>query len=495
LRHGCILHPVYDSGETVLVVEDLTVGYPGREAPAFEGVNFNLPAGAVLLVCGESGSGKTTLALALSGLLQYSCPEAKISGTVLWNDFPLDWQENPSVAVTLENPYAQLTGIKGTVREEIAFGLEMRGVPPEAMRPRIERAAVAIGIDHLLDRHPMTLSGGEMQRVVIASSHVLAPRLWVLDRPLTELDPIGRAAFLHEMALMARRDGVTIIIAEERAPDVESVAGFILELRDGTAVLQSNEDGFGVLMENAGESAPDAGVKLTKFRALPEMEGTLEESQLVDAQNIDFGYTPDGPLVIRDASIALAPGEMLFITGRNGSGKTTLAKIIAGILRPARGKIFTRGAEITGKPLWEIARHVAFSFQNPDHQIFSKRVWDEVIFGPRNLGYSAQECERLAHRALDYFDLKEKKDCHPYELTRSDRKRLGLASTFAMNTPVLILDEPTQFQNQSVKHRIMSAVRDSLLDGKAVLLITHDPGLLAEWPMTPQSTLTQKLTW
>ena len=99
----------------MLVVKELTVRYPGREDPAFRRVDFDLPDGAILLVCGDSGSGKTTLALALSGVLQQACPEAEISGSVLWNGRPPDWQAHPSIAVTLENPYAQLTGIKGTV--------------------------------------------------------------------------------------------------------------------------------------------------------------------------------------------------------------------------------------------------------------------------------------------------------------------------------------------------------------------------------------------
>jgi energy-coupling factor transporter ATP-binding protein EcfA2 len=121
-----------------------------------------------------------------------------------------------------------------------------------------------------------------------------------------------------------------------------------------------------------------------------------------------------------------------------------------------------------------MARHVAYAFQNPDLQIFSRDVLTEVTFGPQSLGYPKHRCEALAGRALHVFGLSGKEQHHPHSLNRSERKRLGLAATFAMDTPIIILDEPTQYQTPEWKPVIRQAIVEGLSEEKTFLIVTHD---------------------
>lgn len=215
----------------MLKVENLTINYPDKRLPLLKGLDFEVPKGAICLILGDSGSGKTTLSLVIAGLLLHARPEVNISGFIKWNKKLINQKEfNSEIAITLENPYSQLTSLKSTVREKIAFGLEMRGVPRIEIERRIQIAANIFGITQLLSRHPRTLSGGETQKVVIASSYVIKPELWILDRPLTELDPLARVKFLQELKLLANQRGATIIIAEEPASDLYSIATHILTI-------------------------------------------------------------------------------------------------------------------------------------------------------------------------------------------------------------------------------------------------------------------------
>lgn len=454
----------------MLKLENLTITYPNKDVPGIKNLNFELPKGSICFFTGDSSSGKTTLCLAIAGLLLHARPEATVSGLIAWNKKLIKQKDfNQEIAITLENPYSQLTGLKHTVLEEIAFGLEMRGVPREEVERRIQIAVDIFGIAHLLSRHPRTLSGGETQKVVIASSHVLIPELWILDRPLTELDPLARYIFLQEIELLANQKGITFIITEEPAPDLYSIATHL-------STIKTEGVDFSLNTKKNSLQSPitlSSTITFTKTKGeLIEIDSLSRSSVII--KGLGFQYSSNYPMIFENLDIIVNFGECLWITGPNGCGKTTLAKIIAGILKPKNGEVWVNGVKSSSEPIWKIARYIAYAFQNPDYQIFSTKVWDEVIFGPKALGYSVHKCKSLTEYALTLFDLFIKKDFHPHDLTRSERKRLGLAIAFAMDTPSIILDEPTQFQNSQEKQIIRNAINESLTLGKSLLVITHE---------------------
>lgn len=456
----------------MLNVESLSINYPNKDLPALKNVSFELRKGAVCLLSGDSGSGQTTLCLAIAGILQHSRPEVAMSGSIRWSGDVIGHDVfRPEIAITLENPYSQLTGLKRTVREELAFGLEMRGFSHIEMNQRIQHAAERFGIVHLLSRNPKTLSGGETQKVVIASSYLLMPELWILDRPLTELDPLSKFKLLQTLKELATQHGTTILITEEPDADVYSIATHLLNITNEGVVLSSNAASeHSALLDT---SALSTTINFTKTGSRNFSRTDLAINHHVQVSELSFQYASDQPMIFNDLSITIDPGECLWITGPNGCGKTTLAKIIAGILKPRKGEIIINGLNIESEPLWKVARHVAYAFQNPDLQIFSTNLWDEVSFGPRVLGHSEERCNELTSYAINLFGLGGLEKAHPHDLNRSQRKRLGLASTFAMDTPVIILDEPTQFQNVYGKELVKGAMKEALNKGKSILCITH----------------------
>lgn len=198
----------------------------------------------------------------------------------------------------------------------------------------------------------------------------------------------------------------------------------------------------------------------------------------VQVEELSFGYSPEQPMILKDLYISVNPGECLWIIGPNGCGKTTLAKIVVGILKPKRCKICVNGLNLTIEPIWRVAKHVAYAFQNPDLQFFSTDVWSEVSFGPKALGYPKDKCEVLTNYALNLFGLRGKEKSHPHDLNRSDRKRLGLASVFAMDTPIIILDEPPHLQNSQEKLLIRQAIDEALIRKKTLLVVTNEPDFI-----------------
>ena len=461
----------------MLKIENLTITYPTKDLLGIKNLSFELPKGSICLLSGDSGSGKTTLCLAIAGLLMHARPEAAISGFIGWDKKLISQKVfNPEIAITLENPYSQLTGLKHTVCEELAFGLEMQGVPRKEIIRRIQLIGDKFDIVKLLSRDPRTLSGGEIQKIVISCSYVQMPKLWVLDWPLTELDPLMRLTFLEELELMANQNGTTIFISEEPAADIYSIATHLLIIK------KTGEVEFSLNAKKGHIEAVDSSI-LPRTITFSKTKGSnvgIDSFRypLVEVKELGFQYSPDQLMIFEDLSIRVNSGECLWITGPNGCGKTTLAKILVGILKPKKGEVFVNKISPITEPIWKVARHAAYAFQNPDIQIFSTNVWNEIFFGPKALGHPEDKCTALTNYALDLFGLGNKKKIHPHDLNRSERKRLGLASAFAMDTPVMILDEPTQFQNTQGKQLVKTAMNEVLSKGKSILCITHDLGLI-----------------
>lgn len=185
-------------------------------------------------------------------------------------------------------------------------------------------------------------------------------------------------------------------------------------------------------------------------------------------------HYPDGTVALDDVSLAVRAGERIAVVGHNGAGKSTLARHLIGILRPTSGTVEVDGLRTDEHSIADLARTVGFVFQNPDDQLHARTVADEVAFGPRNLGFPAARRDELTAWALRVTGLEAHAEDHPHHLSASRRKRVALASVLAMDTPVVVLDEPTTNQD----HRSLTAlgaVCDELAErGRTLLVVTHD---------------------
>jgi energy-coupling factor transport system ATP-binding protein len=386
------------------------------------------------------------------------------------------------------------------------------------MDDRIDAALADLRIAHLAERLPTALSGGEQQRVAIASILVMGPRTLVLDEPTAQLDPSATAAVA---ALLAERAaaGTAVLVAEHKSV-VLGRTGRCLVLDGGRAVAldvpgralgsavlgplsgavptlvalaeaygldpgsafdvdrlvaalaaRRPAEGLAVDLSRAAR-APGPAIEWTPFRDHPPM--SLEVAGLVHRYQ-------NGIEALRGVDLVIEPGSSVAIVGQNGSGKTTLAKHLDGMLRPTAGTVRVGGVDLAGFRLAEAARIVGFVFQNPDDQLFNRTVRREVAFGPTNLGLRPGAAGRLVAQALAAVGLTEAADTNPYDLNLSDRKLVALASVLAMDPAIIVLDEPTTGQDGPGIERIAGIVGALRRVGRTVVAIAHDMEFAARY--------------
>jgi cobalt transport protein ATP-binding subunit len=491
-----------------LQIDGLGIRYPGKRESSLEGVSLNVQAGERVGVAGRTGAGKSTLALAAAGFIP-RVVRARIDGRVM-----IEGIETVSAApgallgrvgIVFATPANQLSASKLSVREELAFGLENLGVPRTEMDARIDATLDRLAIRHLADREPFALSGGEQQRVAIASIVAMGTSVLVLDEPTAQLDPAGTTSVAELLDELAGA-GTTILCVEHDATVLGQMdrclvldGGHPIAFESPGFALARAADMVGLYPPTLVRLAEAAGIDLAKAfdeeaiaSALIARAGGIAPVH-AESVGIGSGWTPGrdrapvrvaieglvhryptGIEAVRGISLTIEPGEAVAILGQNGSGKTTLVKHLNGLLRPASGRVLLDGQETTGRSIAQLARTVGFVFQNPDEQLFERSVEREVAFGPRNLGVAAEEIGELVASSLAAVGLTDQRATNPYDLDLSRRKLVALAGVLAMNPAVLVLDEPTTGQDADGVQRVGSVVEAVRAVGRSVVAITHD---------------------
>lgn len=197
------------------------------------------------------------------------------------------------------------------------------------------------------------------------------------------------------------------------------------------------------------------------------------------AEGVGFVY-PDGTRAIEGIDLTIEPGETVAIVGQNGSGKSTFVRLLNGLLRPTEGVVSHDGQDVADQRVAALAARVGIVFQNPDRQIFAGKVRDEVAFGPKILGRSSEQVTASVAAALEAAGLTDVADQNPYDLGYSRRKLLALASVLAMDTSVIVLDEPTTGQDARGIERVQGVVAAVAASGRTVIAISHDMRFVAE---------------
>lgn len=502
---------------SLIEVKDLKYRYPGTTELALDGVSFTVEKGEFIGIAGENGAGKSSLSQALLGLIPQFYKGAYGGSVTVCG---MDARNTPvselcrHVGLVFQNPFNQLSGAKDTVYDEVGYGLQNLGFPPEEIRTRVESVLRCFGIWEYRDRNPFDLSGGQLQRVAICSVLAMNPDVLILDEPTSQLDPEGSEEVFHTVDELTKM-GITIIMIEQK---IEKLAGYcdrVLLMHQGHVVdydtprkIFSREDLYDLGVN------PPAYTRFARANALAFEDGTLpvthaETLELVKAsgadratliaslrgmtagvqmgnagaaatfqvQDLRFSYVK-GREVLHGLNLALDHRPTAII-GQNGAGKTTLVRVLKGLLKPDSGEIRYQGENLETKTVAELASRVGYVFQNPDDQIFKYKVLEEVMFGPLNIGMSQQEAEASAHEALRMVGLDEKAGENPYDLELSDRKMVAIASVLAMNTDVIILDEPTIAQSWNGREKIREIIQTQAAQGKLVIAILHDMDFVA----------------
>ena len=206
----------------------------------------------------------------------------------------------------------------------------------------------------------------------------------------------------------------------------------------------------------------------------------MTSEAIIETRDLSYSY-PGGIAALSGVNLEILPGEFIAIVGSNGSGKTTLVKHFNGLLKPSQGHVLVDGLDTRTTRVSELSRIVGFVFQNPDHQIFAYSVWEEASFGLKLQNLDEESIEQQTAEALQAVALDELRDRHPRALSRGQRQRLATASILALETPVLVLDEPTTGQDSLSRRQIMDLAVDLHAEGRTVIMVTHDMALVAEY--------------
>jgi len=452
------------SEQVRIQVRDLTVRYGPRVA--LDRVSLEMAPGEFVFLTGPSGCGKSTLCRCLAGLIPQSHPTAEMAGTVRVGT--MDTRDTPlaeivrRVGLVFQNPAAQLFNL--TAEDEVAFGPSNLGLAPDEVARRVADAAETLQIAHLLHRRLDALSGGEKQRVAIASLLAMGPRVLALDEPTASLDVSGSRAVMEALTHLHRQQGTTVLLAGHRTDEVSRLAGRTLLMdrgkivRDGptAAVLAERH-----LLRRLGVRRP-TDMPQEDWLSLIASDGVPAAGEpIARLEGVDVRL--GGQDVLQGLDLVLSAGQIAALVGDNGAGKTTLARLLAGMLRPTRGQVWT--APGNGAPPVELL------FQNPVEQLFCDRVEEEVAFGPQNYRLPLREHMGPALEAAGLVHLRGRRTLG---LSGGEQQRTALAALLALRPRLLILDEPTMGQDWGHMSTFMGYVQALSRQGVGVLLITHD---------------------
>ena len=430
----------------MIEIEKLCIQYPDRTHPAIDRLTETIEGGEVIVLTGPSGCGKSTLCRALAGFIPEMIP-AEVSGEITVDGESV-WTADPArIATRLgliqQDPDAQICTLN--VWQEVAFGPENLCLPPSEVTTRVEQCMAFVGIAHLAERTTTTLSGGEKQRLAIASILAMAPETILLDEPTANLDPEGAQAVFNLLRELRDREGRTLIVVEHRLAPLLPLSPRVLVMNKG-----------GIVTRRATRQHEDLvalGLRANWDLDLPA-PGKHGAATPIRVENLTFGY--DGMPFLDDLSIAVEPGEILGIIGPNGGGKTTLLRLIAGLEEPNGGQVIRPKDSVLG-----------YLFQHPHQQIFERTVRGEFAI-------EGAISDELLRRSLDAANLSGLENAAPLSLSLGEQRRLTLATTLVRDPDLLLLDEPFIGQDRANVAWIIAKILAARAKGAVILLVSHD---------------------
>ncbi len=447
--------------------------HAGRRAWAVRGVDLRVERGERVLLLGPSGAGKSTLLAALAGLLPEDSGEQE--GTIEVDGLPPQ-QAREQVGILFQDPETQL--VMARCGDDVAFGLENRGVPSGEIWPRVDQALARVGIPYQRDRPTAALSGGEPPRLALAGGLALRPGVLLLDEPTANLDPSG-AALVRSAVAGAVGNDTTLILVEHRVTEALPLVDRVVVLEPGGGV---RADGTPELVFGThGEALADEGVWVPGRPVPPRRAAGPAGDVLLAAERLGL------PPRLANTDLAVRAGEALAVLGPNGAGKSTVALLLGGLLKPGTGRV-TASRELGGPdagapphrwPAPALARRIGSVFQDPEHQFVTSTVFDELALGPRRTGATEAAVRDRVDQLLHRLRLTRLAGANPYTLSGGEARRLSVATALATAPRLLICDEPTFGQDRRTWRELVDLFADLRDEGHALVTVTHDAEFVA----------------
>ena len=455
----------------MITLENLTFSYDSGKR-ALDDVSLSVSEGERVCIMGANGSGKSTLARILAGLITPTRGTLRI-------DLPETTSPGSRVGILFQNPDNQM--VASVVENEIAFALENMAMPMTAMEPLVLETLKRFGIEHLRTRLTTELSGGEKQRVALASVMISTPAVLILDEPDSFLDASGKEMLTRELDRLHDEQTSLIEIRITQYPEVAKHYPRLMVFSEGKLVADHEPARIFANTEfcrKAGlayiaPTLPESAVRSLIVQR-PHSGAT---TQSIELKSVTFEYIEDSR-VIDDLDLTWNRGETIGVTGDSGSGKTTLGLIICGLLKSTRGEtlFFDSANHLLGmspKPGWVVG-----AFQQPERQFFLPTCREEIAFGPNNFGQKLSDDQISCYLELVGLNPHEFLLRDPFSLSMGEQRRLAFAAVLSLGPSFILFDEPTCGLDPEGVGRFVSLSRALKQAGVGQMIISHDHPLL-----------------
>ena len=476
----------------MIELNNVNFTYKGTDEAGLHDLSLTIPDGETLLLCGESGCGKTTLTRLINGLIPHYY-KGDLSGTVSVNGRNISetqlYELAGTVGTVFQNPRSQFFSID--TDGEIVFGPENIGMSPADILKRKEQVSDDMELSPLLGRSLFELSGGEKQKIACASVSALMPDIMILDEPSSNLD-WKAIDELKNIISMWKDQSKTVIISEHRLWYLSGLVDRVLFMRKGVIAHEWSRDEFAEL---GTEELKSLGLRPTKLeeKYIKEFgEGIFGETinavkqykhgkNDIQIRDMYFSYrqqkrsisekkNSDEERTLSIPELSLPKASVIALTGKNGAGKSTFLRCLCGLEKRCKVRLEIDG---TGYSRKHLLKKCYMVMQDVNHQLFTDSVTAEVCLSMKD--EDTEKCDRI----LDSLGLLEFRDKHPMALSGGQKQRIAIASALAADADLLLFDEPTSGLDYAHMTAVAKLLKQLSSDGKAVIVSTHDPELIA----------------
>ena len=464
--HGCFNEVMGVSA--MIEIENLSFKYSVDDDYILKNINLSVHKGECVLLCGKSGCGKSTLLKTINGIIPEFC-NGEIDGRVEvcgMNTFETEiYKISEKVGSVFQNPKTQFYTTNTT--DEIAFGLENYGLERTKINKKIKEVKEALKIEPLMNRNIFELSGGEKQKIAIASVYALNPEIFVFDEPSSSLD-IDSMKELSNIIDKLKAVGKTIIIAEHRLWYLKNVADRAIYLENGKITKEYSMEEIEDLSE---EERLRTGLRHTSFQ---NSNFDIKENSLINVLELEINdllYKRNKQTIFRIDSLKFESEKIVGIVGNNGIGKSTFAKIVCGLKKQSSGTICKNNRKLCSK---ERIRNSLLVMQEINNQLFTDTVYDEIC-----LTSDIDEENKINICMVD-MQIDKLKKKNPHTLSGGQKQRVVILSALLSNKNILFFDEPTSGLDYESMKVVAENIKKFKEKKQLILIISHDMEFLEE---------------
>ena len=470
---------------------------------AIKDVDFMADKGEIIAILGRNGSGKSTFARHLNGLLVPHEGSIVIGGKNLAQVTELT-SIRRQVGMVFQNPDNQIVG--NTLAEDIGFGLENLGIASEDIWNKIDEMLELTGLTAYKYANTSRISGGQKQRLAMASAMAMTPECIVLDEATSMLDPQGAKDMQELVQRLNREKKITIIMVTHRIAEALK-ADRVYILDDSRIVAEGKPGDVFTDVDRLKSYGLEIPVDMKRKVGIPidicykyknqqmqiNQDKSVEQNYkaaggsatdntdrcIVELQKVSYSYVNGNETfqALSDADLKIYEGQVVAVIGQTGSGKSTLLQLINKLIVPQSGKVYLYGTDVQRvRNIKDIRRRIGYVFQFPESQLFENTVLKDVMYGPLNFGMSKSEAEDSARKALELVGVPEKyAEYSPFELSGGLKKRVAIAGILAYEPDVLILDEPACGLDGESREQLWNLIRKLNRDKNVtIILVSHD---------------------